>query len=814
MNQDQLGHAPVLRRDDDGDASYDTEPHGRKAPANPLLIVHSLLRGRYLVTGVLALVAAGAGAAVGYRSTKPVYQSVGTIRIKPTIPSITAASPDTIMPAFGQFFNSQLEFLSGERVITRAMEMSEWQQVRPGLAPQQIAGFRNGISVSSPKGTELIRVGFTDEDPAAAINAVNCLIKSYMDLYGASDTTNSAQLIGIYERIQLEEGSRLAQLERTIAETAGTDVDIDSIHKLYVMSLEETSTREKAWNEVRRVLKATDVAQAGRKDGEPAPTTQAGAPSPEEIAQTDRKMWSLLEERRKAQQEVRLARIRAGSANPRVIEAQQRVQMIEEDIEAYAKAFSSAVHVPVGEGAQTPQLTQAEAVLQALRMKERSLKEFYDESAQNTKALGQKLYRIQSLKRDADDAKRKYDDAVEKIQRIRLQDSLNGQISVVNYGEKPLQPFEDKRMKQAAVGACGGGAIPVVLMLAIGLLNRRLISVQDVRLGGHPIDRVLGVLPHVPDSLVDAEQAAVAAHCVHHIRTLLQLEPGLPPRRVYALTSPSPGDGKTTLTIALGMSFASSGAKTLLIDCDMVGGGLTSKMDQMIRPKIGRVLRREGLLTDEQLTQALRASRQSGRPLGEVLVALGFVSDADVVHATAVQSQSYVGLLDVIRGEPLAECVTGTGRPGLFILPLGSAGAHHASQLSPVTIQRILAEARAAFDVVLVDTGPILGSLEASIVAAQADAAVLAVSRGAPQGLVKRSLDGLVQVGARVVGMVLNRAAATEVADFAFSSGSVRSYPNRRLAGPVAPDREPEIRLGAVGTAVASAATETDREVG
>jgi Mrp family chromosome partitioning ATPase len=118
-------------------------------------------------------------------------------------------------------------------------------------------------------------------------------------------------------------------------------------------------------------------------------------------------------------------------------------------------------------------------------------------------------------------------------------------------------------------------------------------------------------------------------------------------------------------------------------------------------------------------------------------------------------------------------------------------------------LQGILAEARASFDVVLVDTGPILGSLEAAMVAAQSDAVVLTVSRGVPQALVKRSLDRLVEVGAYVVGMVLNRAAAREVADFAFSSGSVRSSTSRKLPAPGNGAAQKESRLGSVGDAMA-----------
>ena len=66
---------------------------------------------------------------------------------------------------------------------------------------------------------------------------------------------------------------------------------------------------------------------------------------------------------------------------------------------------------------------------------------------------------------------------------------------------------------------------------------------------------------------------------MHQIRTMLQINSGMEDRRVFAVTSASPGDGKTSLTLALGLSYAACGTRTLLIDCDLVGAGLTSRMN-------------------------------------------------------------------------------------------------------------------------------------------------------------------------------------------------------------------------------------------
>jgi len=55
------------------------------------------------------------------------------------------------------------------------------------------------------------------------------------------------------------------------------------------------------------------------------------------------------------------------------------------------------------------------------------------------------------------------------------------------------------------------------------------------------------------------------------------------------------------------------------------------------RPQLGQVLLDRGLLTEDQLEVGLAQHRWSGRPLGEVLIALGFVSEATIAQALATQ---------------------------------------------------------------------------------------------------------------------------------------------------------------------------------
>jgi Mrp family chromosome partitioning ATPase len=359
-----------------------------------------------------------------------------------------------------------------------------------------------------------------------------------------------------------------------------------------------------------------------------------------------------------------------------------------------------------------------------------------------------------------------------RIEQLRTERQIAERIEFVSRGDMPLAPSKDKRKAMAAAGALGLGGAGVGLVLLFGFLDRRIRHFDDVKTTAQS-NRVLGVLPMLPsEDSADPEQAMVAAHGVHQIRMLLQGRIQSRKNSVIAVTSASAGAGKTSLTMALGLSFAASGARTLLIDCDMIGGGLTSKLKRVTRRRTGCVLRRLGLITTEQLVGAVRTSRRRGERIGETLIRHGLVTRADVDHALQVQQESPVGLREALMGDPPNECITGGGSPNLFVMPLGSAQPQHVAQMSYPALQRLVSQVRGWFDVVLIDTGPILGSLEASVAAMVADDVVLAVAKGEHRPLIDRAIQHLGSVGGRLAGIVLNRANADDILASNFSSSA------------------------------------------
>jgi capsular exopolysaccharide synthesis family protein len=238
----------------------------------------------------------------------------------------------------------------------------------------------------------------------------------------------------------------------------------------------------------------------------------------------------------------------------------------------------------------------------------------------------------------------------------------------------------------------------------------------------------------------------VAAHCIHQIRIMLQVGPNPDRRRVFMVTSAATGDGKTSLTMALGLSFAASGSKTLVVDCDMVGQGLTFRL----------------------------------------------------------KAQGIPGLLETLNTGTLRGHVRKTATKGLYVLPIGNADAADAGSLSPNSIKQLLGACCQHFDIVVIDTGPILGSLEASAIATEVDGVIMAVARGQQQPLVERAIRHLRVIGANIFGIVFNRA---EQRDFqrSVSSASIRSMSaTAHTPRTMLPDSDESARFGPLARSVAS----------
>jgi capsular exopolysaccharide synthesis family protein len=117
-----------------------------------------------------------------------------------------------------------------------------------------------------------------------------------------------------------------------------------------------------------------------------------------------------------------------------------------------------------------------------------------------------------------------------------------------------------------------------------------------------------------------------------------------------------------------------------------------------------------------------------------------------------------VGLTNVLAGEASLDSVLQPCGPHrLCVLPSGASPDNPSELLGSPAMATVLLNLRDKFDIVIVDTPPLLPVTDAAVVAAQADGTILVVRHGrTPVGQVRSAVQALQSVEAKLLGCVLN----------------------------------------------------------
>ena len=774
---------------------------------SPVARLHSLLRDRYIWACVLGLTFAAIGGVVGYRHVMLLYRSDGWINIKPRVNRIMYKSEESaVMPLFREFVASQAQLMRSPRVIEKAMEDDKWKALGRPLNPGSREQFERSLSVGGERGSHIVRVAYTDSDSSAAQVAVQSVIKAYMKIYGERDTRDETQRL----RILNDRKTTLANLVRDLQErihSIAKEYGSDALEETYAFMLQEKHRLESrlAEKQVELASRGVEIIDQNEAESQVEETTPAEL-TIEQIADRDGQMRYLLTSKNRLVSELEvLRRQKLGAKHRKVLRVTTALKLVNADIEARAERLNKEGFVfRSGHGAVDATNVARQSIAD-LREQTQQLQKLYDKAAAETLSLGRKNLQIKRLREEAARYEVQLQEVRNRIEQLNVESAVSGRIEVISEGNKPFSPINGgKRVQLLALGMAGGGAFGVGVILLIGLLDRRLRNSDDA---GYSLGnmRLLGILPRLSEDMKAVDQATIAGYAIHHIRTLLQLGNDRSDGHVTAITSPASGTGKTSLALALGLSFAGSDAKTLLIDCDLAGGGLTSRLQAIVRRRVGQILMRQGLITDEQLAEALRRADIAGGRLGETLIAMGVLAEEDLTDALAIQEDTPVGLLDALEGENFDDCITATGTPGLSILPIGGARAYDMSRMSPAAFRRLIEQARKRFDTILLDSGLVPGSVETSIVAPEADQVILVVSRGEQKHQTEKAIAALDWIGARVAGWVFNRAESGDMERSMYSSSvsaSVSAAADGRSALVRAPAEKRSERYGPVARAV------------
>jgi capsular exopolysaccharide synthesis family protein len=282
----------------------------------------------------------------------------------------------------------------------------------------------------------------------------------------------------------------------------------------------------------------------------------------------------------------------------------------------------------------------------------------------------------------------------------------------VSLQDAEVPPPKDPNRETKAVGLVGLGAFALVaLCISWWEFRSRRIHTTD-EIAQKLNIRLLGALPSVPeevrrapvglDSTKHIYSQNVLQESIDGIRTVVLHEAEADSSRVFMITSAEGHEGKTTLACHVAVSMARAGKKTLLLDGDL------------IRPDCHRMF---GVTLEPGLSELLRAEAKP----------------SDVTRSTSAAN--------------------------LWVIPAGRADRSVIQALARDDFQKVLHRLRNDFDVIIIDSSPVLPVAQTLLIGKQADAVILSVmhdhSRMPPVYAAHHRLSSL---SIRVLGAVFHKA--------------------------------------------------------
>lgn len=703
--------------------------------------LHVLLRRRWLLLAVAftAIVLA----ALQVFTTTPMYQATARLQVDPDSSKVVPFQEVAGSEMAGGWFMenymwTQTENLQSKGLATRVVKKLDLEsnetfnaKVHPGALMQlkglaykivrapfelgrssgetspdeegeqqaRLAGrVAGGVGAQPVRNTRLIEVTYTAADPDLAAEIVNTLNEEFIEqtLEGKFEATIRAT---DFLRDQLE-GLQI-EVERSEQDL----LDYAQRNNIVNLSDRETIARKRLadLSDERTVAETELIADQARYE-----TAKGASMSqfPESLkTETIRSLEQRLSE---AESELASFSSQYGSEWPAVKETRIEV----EDLE---RQLVDQKQESIGSTRQQFQLTQDRyARLEAAVARQRALVDELNESSIQ--------YNI--LKREVDSNKEIYEGLLQRLKEAGVASGLrSSNIRIADRAEVPTARSSPRRTRTLMLATILGFFLGTGLVLLIEALDNSLKTTDDVsqRLGLP----ALGVVPTVEHAegrrrrpwsgwkrtteiehprLVYGSQTegvdARALEAYRSLRTALLLSHSGTPPQVILVTSALPNEGKSTTVANTAIALAQTGARTLMVDLDM---------------------------------------RRS--------------SIADAFGLTAEQ-----GMSTYLSGNSdVSSQIHETGLPNLFLLPAGPVAPNPAELISSEKMATGIQLMREHFTYVVIDSPPTLNLADSLVTSPHADGVIL-VARGGktPRRAVQRAAENLINVGAKLLGVLIN----------------------------------------------------------
>ncbi len=667
-----------------------------------------------------------------------VYPNAETAGLDPV-----ASGPDTVR---GQSRLDESRIIMSERVIDMAIELNHLT-AHPRLSAMSAVDLRRWIKSPShlsvaPAGrdasTALIEIRFKGTDAEVCQAVVDAVIAGYDAYLTQAYRKLGNEVVEVVTKAQ-------DQLRKSYEEIAKKNADFRQSAPLVWLGDEGNNHFSEHCIEIKKSINEIEIEnlklqslvshiQAVENNGRPVETIL-------QMLSSDPQLNSILfrqkdsetiaapgvpvaptstAERREALVDLRIKEQEllnsVGEGHPAVASTRLRIDLLNKQIVAMADAEKHSLSVTQVEK-EDPTIklefwkTAMQDRIAALRLQRASLQDLADDYERKSKELGEYLSQHSLLNKELASAQLLLDNYTNTLNRIQILPQ-GSQLTLQTLTPPAMGEFVSPTIPPYLLGGAAAGFIALAgLAILLDFADKNFRSPDE-------ITQVLGfpVLGHVPQlkgkkrrnplGSVDSTLCtltgpnAFGSEAFRSLRTSLYFRDTESENRVIQITSPVPGDGKSTVATNLAISIAQSGRSVLLIDADMR------------RPRISCLF---GLRSEIGLADLLRKK---------------------------------CTLSEVLRQGPI---------PNLSLIASSVSAKDPAELLSSVTFSSLIDSLRTQFDYIILDTPPLLAVSDAASVAARADAVLLTVRlRRNSKPLALQASQMLLDMGVRPMGIVVN----------------------------------------------------------
>jgi len=748
--EDRFGGRSIERTRGSADLHprYNVSPEGTRTELSDLpasqdlleywriLSFHKFLILRCVVVGLLAALALSV-------FERPVYRAHTSITIQDLNENFMNLKEDpTSFNPVGPtdaYFQTQVQILRSESLLERVLNKPviakvlaeretqsrrrDWRrylglrEVPPRQSRQQlIEEIGSKLTVSSSGQTRLVQVYFEDRDPRLAADFANTLVDEFVEeshqMRWESTQKTGEWLAGHLDGMKANLENSEAQLQAYARATG-------------LLFSEKGNVAEEKLRQIQGDYAKTQADCAEKQAKYETAITKPMESLPEILDDPTLREYGL---------KISALRQERAQLTSALTPAHYRVQQVQAQIDELRSAL---------EAHRSNIVRRAAIEYQSARRREELLARAYREQVQLVSTQAEKIVHYDALKHEVDTSRQLYDALLQRVKQAGLAAAMRASnILVVDAANPPLLPYRPNYLLNSALGLLIGmflgmglsvlcerfngsiaapGVAPAYLRLpelgAIplaessshvrGLFSARNKSqVATLHLNGRANGQNEVCKAILSKGATERSELVMMAEAFRATLTSILLPShGVRPPHVIVLTSPRPGAGKTTVTSNLGIVMAEIGRRVLLVDGDLRS------------PKL---------------------------------------------HDVFQMSNSW-GLCDVLRSSnPIDNCgllqlVRHTDIPGLDLLPSGPCRESPSHLLYSPRVAELFRRVQEEYDLVLVDSPPMMQLADARVLGRIADGVVLVLRSGQTTlALAQLAVQRFAEDGTRVLGTVLN----------------------------------------------------------